>query len=171
MTSLISCQIRAMGSEIGPSSERRDLSVGGWRRLGTCRVVVGYLRGKKKREIEALRCHSVIECCLWNPLAINLDELPWPKGSSLSSPHPPELFICPLGRMLGSHGCCSRLPNHSLLLVIEDSNPGEAGLCQHLMSEMSNPWLSDSHKKCDNRFRKLWEYTHTYTLVKMVASL
>ena len=61
MTSLISCQIRAMESEIGPPSERGDLSVGGWRRLGSFQRGGGLLEGKKKeREIEALRRHSAI---------------------------------------------------------------------------------------------------------------
>ena len=48
LTALISCQIRAMGREIGPPSERRDLSVGGWRRLGNFQRGGGLLEGKKK---------------------------------------------------------------------------------------------------------------------------
>ena len=48
LTSLIYCQIRAMGSEIGPSSERRDLSVGGWRRLGSLQSGGGLLEGEKR---------------------------------------------------------------------------------------------------------------------------
>lgn len=36
---------------------------------------------------------------------------------------------------------------------------------------MSNPWLSDSHKNYDNRFRNMWEYVQLYIFVKMVASL
>ena len=48
MTSLISCQIRAIGSEIVPPSERKDLSVGGWRRLGSFQRGGGLLEGEKK---------------------------------------------------------------------------------------------------------------------------
>lgn len=59
MTALISCQIRAMGSEIGPPSERRDLSVGGWRRLGSFQRGGGLLEGEKKRE--RLKLSGVIQ--------------------------------------------------------------------------------------------------------------
>lgn len=37
-----------MGSEIGPSLERRDLSVGGWRRLESLQSGGGLLKGEKK---------------------------------------------------------------------------------------------------------------------------
>ena len=58
LTSLICCQIGAMRSEIGLLSERRDLNVSGWKRLGGLQRGGGLLVGEK--EIEPLRCHLVI---------------------------------------------------------------------------------------------------------------
>lgn len=48
LTSLICCQIRAMRSEIGLLSERRDLNASGWRRLGGLQRGGGLLEGKKR---------------------------------------------------------------------------------------------------------------------------
>lgn len=45
--------------------------------------LVGLLEGKE--ETGPLRCHLVIYCWLWNPLAINLNELPWSQRSCVSS--------------------------------------------------------------------------------------